>query len=168
MDPVNEDVYVIDAEDGGSNGLAYDFHEQVIRVYDFNLDNEQRVFVLPPMTPQHRGALFKMSKKLGLSYSSMDSNNDGDVKVVTLSKPKNYAAKHWDSPFAGGAKNKGYDKLPVGAAEVIAGFLWLGSGRDADDLACGKWNADITAVLNVTSEWKEHPKVRKSPSLCCC
>lgn len=81
--------------------------------------------------------------------------------MVTIKKKPGHVAKVWGSPFSPSKdKQRQYDKLPVGASEVIDGFLWLGSGRDADDVVQLS-SLGVNHVLNVTEEWKEHPKFRE-------
>lgn len=72
------------------------------------------------------------------------------------------AAKEWPSPYGPtNNKKKNYDKVPVGHSLVIEDFLFLGSGRDADAIEQLKKDR-ISAVLNVTAEWKENPEFRNN------
>lgn len=73
-----------------------------------------------------------MAKKLKLVYASETS--DEAVKSVTLTKKPGYVPQVWASPFSA-SKKRNYEKLPLGPSVVLDNFMWLGSGRDADDLA---------------------------------
>lgn len=104
----------------------------------------------------HRKVFYALAEKLGVRSSTVVLS--GSEKRITLERPAGYVAKEWDSPFGPRSpQRKGNDKLPKGASQVLD-FLWLGSGRDADDVdtLC---TTGITHVLNVTAEWKESPEL---------
>lgn len=162
MKSPNDDVVVMDAEMSGANGgYDYDINEQVQRVYDWQLEHvagEKSRIVLPKMSKAHRSVIYKLSSKLGVSYSS---EKDVEPSAVTLVASKNYQPKKWPSAYGPkDRKDKKHDKIPKGASEIVDGFLWLGSGRDADDVD-ELVKLGITHVLNVTEEWKEHPMYKK-------
>ncbi len=50
-------------------------------------------------------------------------------------------------------KQKSIDKIPHGASEILYDFLYLGSGRDANDKQQLR-ELGITRVLNVAREWR--------------
>ena len=160
---MNSNLHVVDAEDSNSHTahLGYDVNEQVERVYQFNLDEDVRLLDMPPMLKEHRTVIFKQAKKLGLVYESGPKPaNESLPAPSTLRKPKNYKRKIWESAYGPKSKHeRKSDKLPVGASEVIEGFMWLGSGRDADNVD-DLLDKRITHVLNVTSEWRESPRYR--------
>jgi predicted protein tyrosine phosphatase len=160
---INANIIVVDADESGANtnglALSYDINQQIEIVYAFNLNDASRELALPALAKAHRSAIFNMSKKLGLTYTSTgpaaQTSPDDDLKQVVLSKPPTYVAKVWASPFAASKeRRRGYDRIPVGPTEVVSGFLWLGSGRDADNVEHLR-SLGVTHVLNVTSEWKE-------------
>jgi protein-tyrosine phosphatase len=162
----NAGIVVVDAEDSGANvggggaALGYDINQQMEIVYAFNLADGERELQLPALTKKHRSAIGNMARKLKLSYMSSSLGTDAgddDLKRVVLSKPAGYVAKVWATPFGPSRdRKKGYDKIPVGPTEVVSGFMWLGSGRDADNVEHLR-SLGVTHVLNVTSEWKEAP-----------
>lgn len=162
---MNEDIVVMDAQTAESTG-KYDINEQIIRLYEFNLDETARELELPAMSKRHRGVIFDLTKKYALDYVSKKKKlEDPDALVpVTVKKCRNYVAKVWPSPFgpeeSTERKKKNYDKIPTGLSCIIADFLFLGSGRDADAIEQLKRDK-ITAVLNVTAEWKENPAFRE-------
>ncbi len=133
-------------------------------MYDFNLDDSQDMLVFPEMAKRHRGVIFDLTKKYGLQYISgpKKSEDPEAFSAVTVKKSKGYKRKVWPSPFGPETnKKKNYDKVPVGHSLVLNDFLFLGSGRDADAIESLQQDR-ITAVLNVTAEWKESPRFRET------
>jgi hypothetical protein len=48
---------------------------------------------------------------------------------------------------------KSFEKIPLGISEILPGFLYLGSSRDAQDIPqLSKYN--IKHILNCAKEWK--------------
>ena len=160
---MNEDIVVVDAEDSNANmsqKYGYDVNEEIYRMYDFQKDPEQRQLELPPMISSHRARIHDIAGKLGLQHKTLETKENAKKKDVPkgmmLTKPKNFSPKNWTSPFGPSQSKhkKAYDKIPRGANEIVEN-LFLGSGRDADDLEDLK-EKNIRYVLNVTSEWKDH------------
>lgn len=165
---MNQDIVVVDAESSGANESAaygYDINQVVEQIYLWNLDTESSSpyeMQIVPMLKHHRTVVFHQAKKLGLVYVSAPKDKDeGLLSGLTLRKPRNYSPKVWPTPLGPDEKKKkkSYDKIPLGASEILDGFLWLGSGRDADDLDFLR-EKKISHVLNVTSEWHSSPEYR--------
>lgn len=129
---MNEDVVVMDAELAGSSGL-YDINEEVLRLYEFNLDQKRDVLEFPEMSRRHRGVIFDLTKKYGMDYMSQKKNVDDPEALakVSVKKGKGYQSKVWPSPFGPeqASKKKNYDKIPTGHSCILEDFLFLGSGK---------------------------------------
>ncbi len=165
-DAGNEDVVVMDAEMSGASGAdGYDINEQVQRLYDFGQDDTSSEMAFPVMAKHHRSVIFELTKKLSLQYVSgpKDAANAAASAPFTVEKPRNYKKVTWSSPYGPDSqrKKRDYDKIPLGHSVIIEGFLYLGSGRDADAidtlLECG-----INHVVNVTQEWRSSPRLREN------
>lgn len=65
----------------------------------------------------------------------------------------NYSQTNFSQTKAKERKQKSIDKIPHGASEILYDFLYLGSGRDANDKEQLR-ELGITRVLNVAREWR--------------
>lgn len=155
MDEVsdNHNVVVVDAQESGANGgYKYDINEVLELIEAWQLDKDgPQTLLLPAMAAQHRSQVHRAATNcVGVRYESVETDEAGSMKVVQLTRTASFV------PRAVKTRGKsGYEKLPLGASEVIPGFLFLGSGRDADDTGFLQRTA-ISHVLNVTSEWREN------------
>jgi protein-tyrosine phosphatase len=165
---LNADVVVMDAEWSGASAAAgYDINQQVQALYDFGQDDSRHELKLPAMERHHRSLIYGLVAKQGLQYVSgpKDPENPDAPVPSSVLKPESHHKVTWKSPYGpdeatgrGKKAKKSYDKIPIGHSEIIAGFLYLGSGRDADAVEelnkCG-----INHVLNVTQEWTSSPRL---------
>jgi protein-tyrosine phosphatase len=121
--------------------ITFKWLEDCVRDFVDDADHTELKFPAA-LSNEHRKHVHKLSTRNGMTSQSAGA---GSQRYISLIKTDDTKAKE--------RKQKSIDKIPHGASEILYDFLYLGSGRDANDKEQLR-ELGITRVLNVAREWR--------------
>jgi len=124
------------------------------KLYAFATDtsNNNATIEFPPsLSPEQRKNLHQIAERLNLKHTSV---GEGAQRHMVISKKQSQ-----EEISSGKLKQQSkYEQLPIGASEILPGFLFLGSCRDARD-RIQLSSLNVKYIVNCAKEWKNaHPE----------
>ncbi|CAF0922519.1 unnamed protein product [Didymodactylos carnosus] len=141
--------------------------EQLYQFKHQSIKDENKLEFPSMLSFAERQFIHVISAQLELHHQSTGKNSNRKICVShQKSKPESKSVQQSTTISQG--KQRKYHKISRGMSIVVENFLYLGSGKDANDIEQLLENK-ITHILNCTLEWAinpalpEHIKVKKIP-----
>ncbi|PRP80677.1 hypothetical protein PROFUN_11636 [Planoprotostelium fungivorum] len=127
----------------GATTIAWrEVHSLIESIRQRDPEESDSQIIFHSLDPKQRSTVHKWAEQAGLEH---ESQGEGEQRVLMVSKKSR--AGHREKP-----KRNKYGSLPSGMSEIIPGFLYLGSCRDARDRQALA-SSDVKFIVNCALEW---------------
>jgi len=123
-----------------------DFYDFLVDLVEKKITNYEMIFP-PSLNSQQRKNLHTIADRLGIQSKSEGKDRKRRIILNTGSLVETSGKKTLEHK-----KDQKFDKIPSGISEVLPGFLYLGSCRDAKDKT-ELLSRKVKYVLNCAKEW---------------